>query len=242
MKNNIHIFENPKLLANALADNFHDMVVNNTKTRDTINIALSGGSTPKIFFTTLAESHSQLPWKKIHIFWADERCVPPEDPESNYGMTRKSLLNNIDIPDINVHRIIGEADPESEASRYSEEIKLRVFSDKIRPEFDWILLGLGEDGHTASLFPNSPVLKNTKSISAVAIHPQTGQKRITLTLPVLNYAQRISFLVSGLSKTQMVDNILREKISHPDIPASLVKPVKGNINWFLDRDAAKRIT
>ncbi len=242
MYDNIHIFENPKLQAIALADNFRDMIIEKTRIQSEINIAVSGGNTPEIFFNILTQSHSRLPWENIHIFWVDERCVPAEDPESNYGMTRKSLLDKIDIPKKNIHRILGEEDPDTEAKRYSKEIKLKVFSDNTWPVFDWILLGLGEDGHTASLFPGSAVLENTKSISAVAFHPQTGQRRITLTLPVLNHAKRIIYLVSGQSKAQRIYHILKSENNHPNIPAARVKPVNGIIEWFLDKDAAERFT
>jgi len=196
----------------------------------------------KYFFNTLTEIYSLLPWERIHIFWVDERCVRPEDPESNYGMTRYSLLDKIDIPKLNVHRIFGEADPDIEAQRYSEEIKQTVFSDNRWPVFDWSLLGLGRDGHTASLFPGTPALENINSISTVATHPQTKQKRITLTLPVLNHSLRIAYLVSGSSKAEVIGHILRSNQNHSDIPASLVKPISGTIDWFLDRNAAERIT
>jgi 6-phosphogluconolactonase len=242
MYDNVYIFDNPKLQAEALANKFQDMIVEKVQKQNRINIAVSGGSTPQLFFDTLAESYSRLPWEKIHIFWVDERCVPPADPESNYGMTRKSLLDKVDIPELNLHRIFGEADPEIEAMRYAEEINLNVKSNNAWPIFDWILLGLGEDGHIGSLFPNSPLLENTKSLSAVAIHPQTKQKRITLTLPVLNHALRITFLVSGISKAQIIKNIFASEKTHSDIPARLVKPESGIIEWYLDKSAAERIT
>jgi 6-phosphogluconolactonase len=157
-------------------------------------------------------------------------------------MTKKILLDEINIPNSNVHRIRGEANPETEVKRYGKEINQIVYSKNILPKFDWILLGLGEDGHTASLFPDSGVLENTNSISAIASHPQTKQKRITLTLPVLNEASIITFLVSGRSKAQMVEKIFLSDRNQPDLPASLVKPVRGEIEWFFDKDAAERLT
>jgi len=139
-------------------------------------------------------------------------------------------------------RVLGESDPEFEAKRYGAEINNHIYSDNSWPEFDWILLGIGEDGHTASLFPNSPLFVDTIPISAVAIHPKTKQKRITLTLPVLNHAKNITFLVSGHSKAQVVRKILVSGLHDTDIPASLVKPRSGASKWFLDKDAAEHLS
>ena len=127
MNNNIHIFENQKLLAAGLADNFGNMILGQIQTREKINIAISGGKTPKILFEKLAQDYSHLPWGKINFFWVDERCVPPEDRESNYGMTRRTLLDKVTIPKSNVHRILGEADPETEVKRYGNEINQIVY-------------------------------------------------------------------------------------------------------------------
>lgn len=242
MRDSIHIAENSNLLAKDLANYFQDMIAGQLPTQDKINIAISGGNTPKLFFEKLANLHNNLPWEKIHIFWVDERCVSPGDAESNYGMTQRSLLDKITIPEENVHPILGDSDPESEAKRYGEEINHHVYSDNAWPEFDWILLGLGEDGHTASLFPQSLLLEDRSTISAVAIHPQTEQRRITLTLPVLNHAKRITFLVSGPSKAQVVRKILVLANTQTDFPASLVNPVSGKCKWFIDKDAAQYLS
>jgi len=242
MKDNIHIFENPEQLAIGLADHFRNMIVELSKTRKMIHIAISGGSTPKLFFQRLAEHHRHLPWEKIHLFWVDERCVPVEDHESNFGMTKKSLLDKIDIPKSNIHYIIGNADPDTEARRYSEDIRQSLFSHNNWPVFDWILLGLGEDGHTASLFPGSPLLHHSDANAAVAIHPQTNQKRITLTLPLINHAKNIIFLVSGHSKADIVGEIFRSTDRKKTIPATYIAPESGRVEWFLDQDAAKRLS
>jgi 6-phosphogluconolactonase len=238
---NIHVFENPGLQAIALANKFQDMITRQFKSRNKINIALSGGKTPLLFFDALVQNHGNLPWEKIHIYWVDERCVTPEDRESNYGMTHKSLLIKIDIPQRNIHRIKGELEPDIETIRYSEEIKLQVFFENHWPVFDWILLGLGEDGHTASLFPGSSLLENTHSISAVGIHPQSGQRRITLTLPVLNHGKIITFLVSGQSKAAVLVDLLKPIDDNPGLPAARVNPVGGMLEWYLDRDAAELV-
>jgi 6-phosphogluconolactonase len=235
---NIHIYNTEKLLADAIADYFSNMISDYLQEKDPVNIALSGGNTPLLFFTALTDLKPPISWDKTHIYWVDERCVAPDDPQSNYGMTKKYLLDEIDIPPDNIHRIFGEAEPESEVKRYSQEIMREVGSVNYWPVFDWILLGLGGDGHTASLFPGSSLLKTTNSISALAKHPETGQKRVTLTLPILNQGRNISFLVSGSSKTRIIQEILEASNKHSNYPAARIKPVNGIIDWFLDKDAA----
>jgi 6-phosphogluconolactonase len=242
IRDNVHISENSNLLAQDLANYFQDMIAGQFPTREKINIAISGGNTPKLFFEEIAKLSIDFPWEKIHIFWVDERCVPPGDAASNYGMTKRVLLDKINIPKSNVHRVLGESDPDSEAKRYGEEINHHVYRDNIWPEFDWILLGIGEDGHTASLFPKSPLFEDTDSISAVATHPQTKQKRITLTPQVLNHAKRIAFLVSGASKAEVVAEILNFGDTQTNLPAALVKPLSGTSEWFLDEDAARNLS
>jgi len=242
MRDNIHISENPHALAEDLAIYFKKIVVGQLQTQGKLNIAISGGNTPILFFEKLANLQNDLPWEKINIFWVDERCVPPGHKESNYGMTQKVLLDKINIPKANVHRILGESGPESEAKRYGNEINHHIFSYKTWPVFDWILLGLGEDGHTASLFPGSPLMEKSISIAAVAINPQNEQKRITLTLPVLNQAKSITFLVSGHAKARVVHKILASGKNQSDIPAFLVQPVSGRAVWFLDKNAAQHLS
>jgi len=235
----IHIFENANELAQALAVDFQGAVVQAAAENRSLNIALSGGSTPALFFQKLASSshRENISWRHVHFFWGDERCVPPDHPDSNYGMTKKHLLDHIAIPEKNVHRILGENEPHDEASRYASEITQWLSVDENGwPEFDWILLGLGEDGHTASIFPGSNVLEDRTNICAVATHPETGQKRITLTLPVINHAKRISFLVTGENKAEMVANILS---GNESLPAAFVQPIHGILEWRLDKQAGK---
>jgi 6-phosphogluconolactonase len=240
--NKIHIFNSQMLLAEAIAEYFYTMISQSLQRQDQVYIALSGGTTPLLFFKALINLKTKVSWEKVHIFWVDERCVNPDDPESNYGMTKKNLLDKIDIPGNNVHRILGEAEPGSEVERYSQEIKQIVGLTNIWPVFDWILLGLGEDGHTASLFPHSSLLRNDHSISALAQHPETGQQRITLTLPVLNRGKNISFLVSGRSKKRIIGEILKSTNKDVLYPAARVIPITGFIEWFLDKDAAEDLS
>ena len=233
---NIHVFDSIDQQVYQLAHSFNDLIISYLRQKSQVNIAISGGKTPAHFFTILTENFKELPWVRINIYWVDERCVPPEHEQSNYGMTKKYLLDKIDIPQNNIFRIHGEATPEDESKRYAGVISSVNEMENGWPVFDWILLGLGEDGHTASLFPGSAILKNVNSISEVATHPETGQKRITLTLPVLNHARKATFLVSGSSKSKVVRRILKQTAQFRDLPAAMINP--GIAEWYLDNDAA----
>ncbi len=204
-------------------------------------MALSGGSTPSVFFQTLARKAQliSLPWDRLHLFWGDERCVPPDHPESNYGMTRQLLLSRVPIPATNVHRIFGENEPEKEARRYAREMKQYVpMSANGLPRFDWILLGLGSDGHTASLFPGDIPKVEPDGLCAVTIHPASGQRRITISMPVIKNAGRVSFLVTGKQKATIVRRIVNADTAAL-YPAAYVQPDKGQLEWWLDKAAAR---
>lgn len=235
----IKIYPGADELAARLAADFQNVVNEAAKLSRRIHIALSGGSTPALFLQKLASSpyRATIVWQNLHFFWGDERCVPPDHPDSNYGMTQKYLLDHIAIPDENLHRIFGENTPQNEAKRYAAEIKrLLPLTHNGWPEFDWILLGLGNDGHTASIFPGSDVLEDRTHVCAVATHPETGQKRITLTLPVINCGRRISFLVTGRNKAEMVAQVLS---GNEPLPAAFVQPSHGILEWHLDEQAGK---
>lgn len=179
---------------------------------------------------------NKIDWAKVNVYWADERCVPPDDEESNFGMTEKILLNKVNIPESNVHRIFGGNDPEEEAIRYSEIIKSNLEFKNGSPEFDLILLGVGDDGHTASIFPDQMELLSSENICAVATHPVSGQKRITLTGKVINTAARIYFLVTGKSKAEVVSKILEKSEDYLKYPAAHIDA--DNAGWYLDKEAA----
>jgi len=219
---------------------FCDELVKSVLQKDEFYLCLSGGSTPEIIFQNLAKDHkSRIDWSKVRLFWGDERCVPPDDDESNYGMTNKNLLSFINIPEKNVHRIEGEGNPEEEAARYSEEIRNNVPLNNGFPKFDLVMLGLGEDGHTASIFPNQMQLLDSLSICDVAEHPVSGQKRITLSGRVINNANEIVFLVTGDNKKEKVFEILKESGDWKKYPAAHIKPRSGEASWFLDSSAAE---
>ncbi|HBE41504.1 MAG TPA: 6-phosphogluconolactonase [Bacteroidales bacterium] len=202
-------------------------------------IVLSGGSTPALLYSVLAEKYGRkTDWRTVHFFWGDERCVPPRHPESNYGLASRLLLDILDVPPRNIHRIRGEDIPEKEAVRYSDEILANTRNLNGIPVFDHVILGMGEDGHTVSIFPGNNELLTMDKICDVAVHPSSGQKRITITGKVINNSDNVSFLVTGHSKATAVEQILKKKI---DFPAYAIIPVHGNLTWFLDKDAAEFI-
>jgi 6-phosphogluconolactonase len=240
MKPTIKIFETADQLASALADEFQKAVNEQAKLNKNFYVALSGGNTPALFFQNLvsAQHRENITWQNVHFFWGDERCVAPDHPDSNFGMTKKNLLDHIAIPPKNIHRILGEENPVTESKRYAQEIETIVPEDISGfPQFDWIFVGLGTEGHTASIFPGSDGLENQKNICAVATHPESGQKRITLTLPVINHAKRIAFLVTGENKASVVAKILTGAEESKSMPAALVRPVNGILEWYLDQAA-----
>ncbi|MBN2665260.1 MAG: 6-phosphogluconolactonase [Bacteroidales bacterium] len=237
MNIDIKIFRSAEESASSLADELAGLINKSGKDRH-LAIALSGGSTPKLLFQALAERHQDsVDWRKVNLFWVDERCVPPDDSESNYGMTRDALLEKIALPPGNVHRIRGEEDPDSEAVRYSEVIERSVDRKNDLPFFDVVLLGLGDDGHTASIFPGNAYLFEASETCLVAVNPYSGQKRITITGRIINNAAMVIFLVSGKKKAEIVNKIMcgGEKTEYP---AEYVKPVDGRTIWYLDEDAA----
>ncbi|MSP37269.1 MAG: 6-phosphogluconolactonase [Deltaproteobacteria bacterium] len=207
--------------------------------RRQFNVALSGGSTPKVLYSLLAtdEFSKRLAWRQIHLFFGDERCVAPDHAESNFRMVQESLLSKIDIPSGNVHRMSGEKAPPVAAVEYEAELRRHFhLADDAAPRFDLILLGLGEDGHTASLFPGSSALNETRRLVATTYVEKLKAYRLTLTFPVINNAAQINFLIAGASKAAVVKTILSAE--NNDYPAARVKPENGKLTWFVTQDAA----
>ena len=208
-----------------------------------ITVALSGGSTPKSLFDYWSSlSEGEIDWKKIKFFWGDERCVAPEDSESNFKMTKDHLFNNINIPEENIFRIKGENNPTDEAERYGELLDSELEQQNGTPVFDIVILGMGDDGHTASIFPHEIELWDNKNNCVTATHPTSGQIRVSLTGKVINAAKNVVFLVTGKNKAEKV----KEIIEQPDVmrkkyPAALVQPDSDNLYWYLDEYAAEMI-
>ncbi len=200
------------------------------------SLALSGGNTPKRIFEKL--TYKKISWNQIQFFWGDERCVPPDHSESNYKMAREHLFDRIKIQDHQIHRIKGENDPASEAVRYEKEIRNHLDQYRKLPVFDMIMLGLGEDGHTASIFPDQMYLLKSDKVCEIAIHPETGQKRITLTGPVIKKAKNILFIVTGKTKSKIIADIVYKRGDWKKYPASYITPENGELYWITDSEAS----
>lgn len=233
--------DNPAVAA-TFASDFCDWVAQQPAEKTKLNVALSGGSTPKLLFQELADNFAdQVDWSRIHFFWGDERCVPPDDSESNYGMTKDLLLDRIAIPAENVHRVHGESAPADERIRYEQEIRDHVALDESGiPQFDLMILGMGGDGHTASIFPHEIEFLKSENICEVATHPDSGQKRITLTGPVLNASSRVAFLITGAGKAGVMAEIVSRKGSWQTYPAAHVDN-GGSLLFYLDQSGASEI-
>lgn len=222
------------------AQAFADFLAEKVSQKEALHIALSGGSTPKILFELLADEYDEdIDWSRVHFWWGDERCVPPTDEDSNYKMTKERLFDGVDIKEECIHRVIGESDPVVEAERYGKEIKAQVPLQNGLPQFDIIMLGMGSDGHTASIFPHEMQLLHDENVCGVATHPESGQKRVTLNGPVINNALDICFLVTGEGKAEKVDEILHKKENYLSYPAAHFN--KENVTWFLDQAAAASV-
>ena len=238
MKHKIKIFPAPFEMAEALALELISLIKDAEKQGRALNIALSGGNTPGLLYSVMASHFSTAAdWRFVHLFWGDERCVPPGHADSNYGAVQKALLGKIDIPALNIHRIMGERDPDEEVLRYSGEIRKYTLQKDNLPVFDIVLLGLGEDGHTASIFQGNISSFRSENICEVAVHPVTGQKRITLTGTVINNAINVIFLVTGKNKAEVAGSIINKEKDAVKYPASFVTPYGGNLSWYLDREA-----
>ena len=205
-------------------------------------VALSGGSTPRRLHTVLAseEYRERISWPHWRIFWGDERAVRPDHDESNYRMARETLLDHVALSQAHVHRIPAELDPVRAASEYEQTIRQSL--DGNIPVFDLILLGMGDDGHTASLFPGTEALQEDKRLVASGWVPHLDAHRITFTLPLINRAAAVAFLVEGAYKSEMVRRVLRPGPGEEPLPASLVQPTNGELHWFLDSAAAEHLT
>jgi 6-phosphogluconolactonase len=238
----IRIFKAPNELARAVAEVFVARCDESVGERGVFTVALSGGSTPKLLYQLLANPNEpfrdRIPWSKIEFFWSDERHVPPDHPESNFRMTHESLLAHVPVPSENIHRIPSENPDPSDAAAEYERTLIEVTSSRL-PQLDLILLGLGTDGHTASLFPDTDALNETTHLVAAPWIEKLKTHRITMTLPLLNNGVSILFLVSGKDKAEIIREVFETKDKYP---AQAVKPTHGQLIWMLDQAAANQLT
>lgn len=234
----LNIYPNTETLAAAFTT---DLIANMPETGD-FSLALSGGSTPRVLFQHWAENYRDtIDWSRIHLYWGDERCVPPDHADSNFRMTKELLLDHIEIPEGNIHRIRGEAEPSVEAARYGGEINSHLPSEKGWPVFDHIILGMGGDGHTASIFPDRMELLESEHICETAAHPESGQIRVSLTGKVINAARRVSFLITGKGKAEVLKEIMSRSGEYAKYPSSFVEP-RGALYFYLDEGAASLLS
>lgn len=235
----------PQQLFQAAAEEVIGAAQDAISRRGRFTIALSGGSTPKNLFSLIAaNAATSVPWDKVFFFWGDERHVPPNDADSNYRMARESLLSKLPIPEANIFRVPAEGkDAEAVAEAYEQTLK-NFFSlkpDEV-PHFDLILLGMGPDGHTASLFPGTPALQEKSRLVVANWVEKLKTSRITFTLPVLNAARNVMFLVSGADKAPVLREVLEGDAPAEKYPSKLVRPSNGKLIWFVDRAAGSQLT
>ena len=235
----------PQELFDAAAEEVARVANESVTQRGRFTIALSGGSTPKSLYTLLAtNARSSLPWDRMFFFWSDERHVPPTDPESNYRMAEEAMLSKIPVPASNVFRVPTE-NPDAAAAAAAYEQTLRKFfapeSEQI-PRFDLILLGMGGDGHTASLFPETAALKEKSRLVVANWVEKLKAHRVTFTLPLLNAALEVAFLVGGTDKAPALRKVLESDAPGDQYPAKLVRPGDGKVIWFVDRAAASELS
>lgn len=205
-------------------------------------LMLSGGTTPEAVYRLLASKafRSQLDWGAVHVFWGDERCVPPTEKESNYRMAYEVLLRQVHIPDRNIHRIQGELSPKIAAETYEQHMRefFSLKNDGV-PRFDVTLLGLGEDGHTASLFPETTILNETSRLVADVFVPKLDAHRISVTYPVINNSATVMFIVTGAGKATVLRDVREGDAGRH--PAGKIQPRNGNLFWYIDRDAGSKL-
>jgi 6-phosphogluconolactonase len=234
----IRVLDDLDAVADEVARAFARASRDAVRERRRFRVALSGGHTPEPVYRALGSSlREEVPWESVHVFWSDERFVPADDENSNYRMARETLLSPASVPESNVHRPATEGfSPEESARRY--EARIRDLFAEPMPRFDWILLGIGEDGHVASLFPGSPVLREKKRLVA-AVHnaPKPPPVRLTMTLPLLNAGREVHVLASGREKRAILERVLGGG-SRRTLPAQRVRPLQGTLHWWLDRAAA----
>jgi len=230
-------------LADRAARHFTEQIESAVAARGVARVAISGGSTPKAAFQRMAAPalpwRERIPWQALELFWVDERAVPPDHAESNYRMTREALLDQVSIPASHIHRIEGELEPEAAADCYESDLRnsFRLEGAEM-PRFDLIALGMGDDGHTASIFPHTAAIYELGRLAVANYVPQKESWRITLTWPVINQARSIFFLLGGAEKAERVREVFLGPRDVERLPSQLICPAGGILNLILDQAAA----
>jgi 6-phosphogluconolactonase len=241
-----YVYDDPEEMSQHMARLMTDSLGSAAARRGVARVAVSGGNTPRRSFELLADENQpfrrQMPWGKLGFYFVDERCVPPEDKDSNYRMTREALLAHVPLPEDHVFRMEGELPPEEAAARYESAIRngLRLEGAEL-PAFDLVTLGMGPDGHTASLFPHTAALGETMRICVANHVPQKDTWRITLTYPVINRAREVVFLIAGEDKAEPLHEVLQGAYNPDEFPSQLIRPANGKLTLLLDRAAAAKL-
>lgn len=245
-KKNVLVFPTGDELYEAAARRIEEVAVDAVQKRGVFLFVLAGGNTPRPLYKRLAHdpAHASFPWQNTHIFWGDERAVPPDDAQSNFGMARDQLLDAISIPEEQIHRIYGELGAAAAAREYAGELRKMAETGMVWPRFDLVLLGLGQDGHTASLFPGSthPSRSGQATLAVTGSYNERATSRVTLTPPVFNSARNIIYLVLGGRKANVLAKVLEGDSSPVQFPARRIEPEQGTLSWYVDRDAATKLT
>lgn len=238
----VRVFPDLASMSRAAADVIVSLAIRISAELGRFTVVLSGGSTPQHLYSLFGFSpyREAVPWRNVHVFWADERCVPADHPESNYKLAFDAFLSRVPLPAEHIHRIQGEEEPGKAAQAYEEHLRI-FFGLSDIPAFDLVLLGAGEDGHTASLFPGSAAVRERKRLALPVYGDPPGPSRVTLTLPVLNHAAQVLFLAAGHAKAGVVHEIIEDG-NPKSYPAGLVQPVRGSVTWMLDNEAAAALT
>ena len=246
MTREVRVYSNALLLNRALAERVASISEKAIAARGRFVVCLAGGNTPRAAYElmTTQEYTNLIDWQNAYVFWGDERCVPPESPESNARMVRETLLNFVPVPVNHINRIHGELEPEIAAQEYEKILRgfFRNRAGSEKPRFDLVLLGMGVDGHTASLFPGTPVLSEQTRLVAAQYIRSLNTWRVTLTPPALNAAANVIFLVAGSEKADTVKSVIEGPEIPNQLPSQLIKPENGNLLWLLDEAAASRLT
>jgi 6-phosphogluconolactonase len=242
MTSDISIFKNIESLSREAANLFIEQAARSITERNRFLVALNGGSTPTRLFQLLASIYKdKVDWSKVHIFWGDERCVPYDDPGSSYGQARDAFLSHVSIPDINIHCVNTDLAPAEAANVYALTLKQFASPPLDFPRFDLIYLGLGEDGHTASLFPGSSVDVTESTLPVTAHYQDRPANRITLTQRVFNQARMIVFMATGEKKAATLAEVLSDRYNPELYPAQRIDPKDGELIWLVDEDATSRL-
>ena len=241
------VFASPAATARAGAQLFSDTALKAATARGVARIAISGGTTPKSMFQLLADPAEpflkQVPWDRIELYWVDERCVPPDNAESNYRMTKEALLSKVPLAAERVHRMEGELEPEVAAARYESVIRNSFKLEGAEtPTFDLVLLGMGDEGHTLSLFPGTKALHPGGRIVVRNWVGKFFTERITITAETANHANRVMFMITRADKAAALKAVLEGPYEPEQLPAQFIQPTSGNALWLIDRDAAKMLS